>query len=73
MNVISNIFSIPQIGTTKWIEVDPSQKEFRFLQIAGPGKYYMTNNANFKNKDFWDNINFNENILEHKKHIKEDL
>nr|XP_050870056.1 venom carboxylesterase-6-like [Vespula vulgaris] len=65
--------NIPQIGTTKWIEVDPSQEEFRFLHIAGPGKYYMDNNTNFKNKDFWNNINFDENISKRKKHITEDL
>lgn len=53
--------------------MDPSQKEFRFLHIAGPGKYYMDNNTNFKNKDFWNNINFDENISKRNKHITEDL
>ncbi|XP_046828969.1 venom carboxylesterase-6-like [Vespa crabro] len=67
------INSIPQIGITEWTAVDPSQKEFRFLHIAGPGKYYMSNDANLKNQDFWNNINFNENMSKRKKHLKEDL
>ncbi|KAL2720426.1 venom carboxylesterase-6-like [Vespula squamosa] len=65
--------NIPQIGITKWTEVDPSQKEFLFLHIVGPGKHYMNNNANFKNNDFWNNIDFNENILKRKKRVTEDL
>lgn len=64
---------IPRIGTTEWTELDPSQKEFHYLHIAGPGKYYMESEANFGNKNFWNSINFNENKLKRKKVIREDL
>ncbi|KAK2580523.1 hypothetical protein KPH14_006257 [Odynerus spinipes] len=65
--------TVPHIGTAEWIEVDPSQKEFRYLHIAGPGKHYMDSDANLGNKNFWNSINFNENILKRKRDVKDDL
>ncbi|KAI4495710.1 hypothetical protein M0802_008333 [Mischocyttarus mexicanus] len=65
--------NIPRIGTSKWTKVDPSQKEFSFLHIAGPGKYSMSKNVNLGHKNFWNSIDFKENILQSTKRVKEDL
>lgn len=65
--------NIPHVDSIEWNEVDPSQKEFNYLHIAGPGKYYMESDGNFGNKNFWNSIQLNENILKHKRNVKDDL
>jgi len=57
----------------EWPKLDPSKKELRYLHIASPDKIYVDSNANFGKKEFWNSINFKENILKHTAEIKEEL
>ncbi|KYM93602.1 PREDICTED: venom carboxylesterase-6-like [Cyphomyrmex costatus] len=53
---------IPKIANVEWPRLDPSKKELHYLHIAGPDKINMDSNANFGEKEFWNSINFKENI-----------
>lgn len=58
----------------EWPKLDPSKKELHYLHIAGPDQINMDSNANFGEKEFWNSINFKENILKHTVKInKEEL
>lgn len=48
----------------EWLRVDPSTKELRYLHFANPAEINMNNNANLGEKEFWNSISFNENVLE---------
>ncbi|XP_071576041.1 venom carboxylesterase-6-like isoform X2 [Temnothorax nylanderi] len=65
---------IPKIANVEWPKLNPSKKELHYLHIAGPDQINMDSNANLGEKEFWNSINFNENILKHKTRInKEEL
>lgn len=46
-----------------WKKVDPLDDNFTVFKISGPDTYEMTIKENFGNKQFWNTINFNENLL----------
>ncbi|XP_011157167.1 venom carboxylesterase-6 [Solenopsis invicta] len=54
---------IPKIRNVEWSQLDPLKKEFHYLHIAGPDQINMDSNANLGEKEFWNSINFNENVL----------
>ncbi|XP_012525770.2 venom carboxylesterase-6 [Monomorium pharaonis] len=55
---------IPKVGNVEWPKLDPLKKEFHYLHIASPDKINMESCTNFGEKEFWNSINFNENVLE---------
>ncbi|XP_077272625.1 venom carboxylesterase-6-like isoform X2 [Temnothorax americanus] len=65
---------IPKVANVEWPKLDSSKKELHYLHIASPNQINMDSNANLGEKEFWNSINFNENILKHKTRInKEEL
>ncbi|KAL6428890.1 hypothetical protein ACFW04_008014 [Cataglyphis niger] len=54
---------IAKIDNVEWPKLDPSKKELHYLHIASPTKINMDSNANFGEKEFWNSIKFNENVL----------
>ncbi|KYM89950.1 Venom carboxylesterase-6 [Atta colombica] len=63
---------IPKVGNVEWLKLDPSKQELHYLHIAGPDKINMDSNANLGEKEFWNSINFNENVLNHTAGINKD-
>ncbi|XP_024889715.1 venom carboxylesterase-6-like [Temnothorax curvispinosus] len=65
---------IPKVANVEWPRLDSLRKELHYLHIASPDQINMDSNANLGEKEFWNSINFNENILKHKTGInKEEL
>ncbi|XP_071576019.1 venom carboxylesterase-6-like [Temnothorax nylanderi] len=56
---------IPKVANVEWPKLDSSKKELHYLHIASPDQINMDSNANLGEKEFWNSINFNENILKH--------
>lgn len=56
----------------EWTKLDPSRKELNYLHMAGPDQINMASNANLGEKEFWNSINFKENILTHTAGINKD-
>ncbi|KAG5320866.1 EST6 protein, partial [Acromyrmex heyeri] len=67
-----NFFRIPKVGNVEWLKLDPSKQELHYLNIAGPDKINMDSNANLGEKEFWNSIDFNENVLKHTAGINKD-
>lgn len=44
-------------------KINPNEKLFHYLYIAGSDKIQMGRSINFDQKDFWNSVNFNENKL----------
>ncbi|KAG5329496.1 EST6 protein, partial [Acromyrmex charruanus] len=63
---------IPKVGNVEWLKLDPSKQELHYLNIAGPDKINMDSNANLGEKEFWNSIDFNENVLKHTAGINKD-
>ncbi|XP_011171836.1 uncharacterized protein LOC105204452 [Solenopsis invicta] len=64
---------IPKVGNVEWPKLDPSKKELHYLHIASPDKINMDSHANLGEKEFWNSINFNENVLRRTGINKEEL
>ncbi|XP_011494688.1 PREDICTED: venom carboxylesterase-6-like [Ceratosolen solmsi marchali] len=56
----------------EWKKVDPSETNFNYLHISGPGKFKMEESINFGEKQFWNSINFIENVQK-SNYIKNEL
>ncbi|XP_033175217.1 venom carboxylesterase-6-like [Bombus impatiens] len=56
-NEVSNISGV------QWPRLNPNEKLFHYLYIAGSDKIQMGRSINFDQKDFWNSVNFNENKL----------
>ncbi|XP_053988697.1 carboxylic ester hydrolase-like isoform X2 [Hylaeus volcanicus] len=54
---------VPNMGGIEWPRLNPNEKALNYLHIAGPDKISMESDANFGQKDFWNSIKFNENVL----------
>ena len=67
-----NFFRIPKVGNVEWLKLDPSKQELHYLHIAGPDEINMDSNANLGEKEFWNSIDFNENVLNHTAGINKD-
>ncbi|XP_011870237.1 PREDICTED: venom carboxylesterase-6-like isoform X2 [Vollenhovia emeryi] len=63
---------IPKIANVEWPNLDSTKKEFHYLHIASPHKINMISNANLGEKEFWNSINFQENILRSTSGIKKE-
>ncbi|XP_076755888.1 juvenile hormone esterase [Xylocopa sonorina] len=54
---------VPNVANAQWPRLNPNEKQLHYLHITGPEKISMDSATNFGNKDFWNSINFNENVL----------
>lgn len=62
------------MANAEWPKLDPLTKELHYLHIADPEKINMDSNVNLGEKEFWNSINFNENVLKNTAGInKEEL
>ncbi|XP_046744724.1 venom carboxylesterase-6-like [Diprion similis] len=46
----------------EWNPLNGTSSSLNYLRIAGPEELYMETDSNFRQKDFWSTINFEENI-----------
>lgn len=68
----SNFFRIPKVANVEWLKLDPSKPELHYLHIADPNKINMDSSVNLGEKEFWNSIDFNENVLNHTAEINKD-
>ncbi|KYQ46763.1 Venom carboxylesterase-6 [Trachymyrmex zeteki] len=63
---------IPKVANVEWLKLDPSKPELHYLHIADPNKINMDSSVNLGEKEFWNSIDFNENVLNHTAEINKD-
>ncbi|CAL7947466.1 unnamed protein product [Xylocopa violacea] len=54
---------VPNVANAQWPRLNPDEKQLHYLHITGPEKISMASTTDFGNKNFWNSINFNENVL----------
>lgn len=54
---------VPNVANAQWPRLNPNENRLHYLHITGPNQISMDSTTNFGDKDFWNSINFNENVL----------